>query len=272
MGKKALTLSIVIPVYNEERHLKACLDKIAAQTLKPQEVIIVDNNSTDRSVQIAKRYSFVKLLKERRQSQVYAQKTGFDAAKGDIIGRIDADTYLPPDWAETVMAYFQKQPKIVGITGSALPYDIYMKRTGKYIQIFYLRLADLIAGKKLLWGANAAIRRSVWQKISSKVNLRPDIWEDFDISFPLGDHGKIVALAGIEVGLSFRAVQKPFNEQFEYQLRAIRTLWLHTGLLRTAIFSLIWLTELLIYPLTVIDQYILSPTLGKLSKAKRRQG
>ena len=54
MAQKALTLSIVIPVFNEERYIKACLDSIAAQTVKLDEVIVVDNNSTDKTVLIAK--------------------------------------------------------------------------------------------------------------------------------------------------------------------------------------------------------------------------
>lgn len=268
MANKALTLSIVIPVYNEERHLKACLDTISDQTIQPLEVIVVDNNSTDDSARIAKKYKSVKILNEPRQSQVYAQKTGFDFASGDIIGRIDADTRLPKDWVEKVVSYFEKCPEAAGITGSAIPYDIYMKRLGKHIQLFYHSLADIIAGKKMLWGANAAIRRSAWHKISPKVYQRPDIWEDFDISFDLANHGTIKTLSGIEVGLSFRAVQKSFGDQLKYQFRAVRTFWLRAGPLRAFFFTLVWSTELLIYPLAVIDQYILSPYFPRRTSAE----
>ncbi|MBA3757660.1 glycosyltransferase family 2 protein [Candidatus Saccharibacteria bacterium] len=263
MPSKSLKLSIVIPVYNEQSHLKACLDRVARQTEKPFEVIIVDNSSTDDTVRIAKGYSFVSVIKEVRQSQVFAQKTGFDAARGDIIGRIDADTHLPPDWTSKLLEYFSKNPDVVGIKGEAMPYDIYMKRTGKFIELFYHTLADLISGKKMLWGANCALRKSAWLKISDKVLQRPDIWEDYDISFPLAAQGKVRSISGIEVGLSFRAVQKPFKQQFQYQFRAVRTFALRTNVLRTIIFAVVWSTEVLIYPLTVLDQYILSPLLLK---------
>ena len=59
---KNFSLSIIIPVYNEESHLRQCLDAIAKQIEKPDEVIVVDNNSTDETVQIAKSFSFVKVL------------------------------------------------------------------------------------------------------------------------------------------------------------------------------------------------------------------
>src|SRR5260221_7568754 len=93
-----LRISIIIPAYNEEGHLPACLDAIAAQTLKPDEVIVVDNNSTDKTVEIAKKYPFVKLLNEKRQGLRYTRNTGLDAATGDVIGRIDTDSILSPKW------------------------------------------------------------------------------------------------------------------------------------------------------------------------------
>src|SRR5476651_1469584 len=86
MSNKTLTLSIVIPVYNEQGYLKACLDSIAAQADLPDEVIVVDNNSTDDTAKIAKSYKFVRLLREPRHHQSFAQATGFDAARSDIIG------------------------------------------------------------------------------------------------------------------------------------------------------------------------------------------
>src|SRR5688572_27451257 len=89
------SVSIVIPAYNEEGQLALCLEAIARQTVKPVEVIVVDNNSTDGTVEVAGRYPFVTVLHEWRQGVVHARDCGFDAAKGDIIGRIDAETVMP---------------------------------------------------------------------------------------------------------------------------------------------------------------------------------
>src|SRR5687767_1835934 len=93
-----LRVSLVIPAYNEESHLRACLDAVAAQTVRPFEVIVVDNNSTDTTVAIARSYSFVAVMHESQQGIVYARNAGFNAARGDIIARIDADTHLSPNW------------------------------------------------------------------------------------------------------------------------------------------------------------------------------
>lgn len=48
-----LTLTLVIPVFNEEHQIKGCLDAVASQTVMPDEVIVVDNNCTDRTIEIA---------------------------------------------------------------------------------------------------------------------------------------------------------------------------------------------------------------------------
>jgi glycosyltransferase involved in cell wall biosynthesis len=98
MQLNRLRVSLVIPVYNEESHLRGCLDAIAAQTVQPLEVIVVDNNSNDGTAAIAAAYPFVTLITIARQGVVYARDAGFDAAKGEIIGRIDADTHIAPDW------------------------------------------------------------------------------------------------------------------------------------------------------------------------------
>ncbi len=98
MPTKELSVSIVIPVYNEEAHLKNCLDAIARQTVAPDEVIVVDNNSTDRSVEIAEKYSFVKVIKEAKQGRAHARNSGFNVATCDVIGRIDAHSLFASDW------------------------------------------------------------------------------------------------------------------------------------------------------------------------------
>src|SRR4051812_24373156 len=98
--------SIVIPVYNEAERLAACLRSIANQAVTPDEVIVVNNNSNDGTAAIARSFDFVRLLSEPRQGVVHARNRGFNAAHGDIIGRIDADTLLPRNWVSQVQSIF----------------------------------------------------------------------------------------------------------------------------------------------------------------------
>ena len=195
MQNKTLTLTIVIPVYNEERQLKACLDAIISQTVKPDEVIIVDNNCTDKTVSIAKKYKFVTIIKESKQGRGNARTAGFNAAKSDIIGRIDADSVIATNWVEIVKSCFADD-EVAGITGPgktnigpATPW-LYMT----YWSRVYFWAANAYFGTKILWGANSAIRRSVWLKIKDNVCTDDDlVHEDQDLSLLIaGAGGKIV--------------------------------------------------------------------------------
>ncbi len=263
MSNKSLTLSLVIPVFNEERHLVACLDAVAKQSEMPDEVIIVDNNSTDQSVAIVRQFKFVKLLREPRQHQAFAQKIGFDAARGEILGRIDADSRLPADWVARLKQQFADQPGVVALTGTGLPYDTYLSDFfGRAIFDFYQPLASRIAGHQLLWGANCALRRQAWQAVSSRVLQRGDIWEDYDLAFALAAQGDIVFIKDLTISTSFRAVHKPLPTQVRYQLRSIRTFYFHKGPVAAILLAVLCGVMMLSLPLILIDSYALKPLAG----------
>lgn len=195
-GKKPLTLSIVIPVYNEERYLKSCLDSIARQTVMPSQVFVVDNNSTDKSLKIAKKYSFVTVLKEPRQGIVYARNTGFNASITDLIGRIDADTVLAADWCEKVLEdYHRHAPKsglyvatgpssFRNVFGSLIWYPLH--------RVFYFWASRVMLGHSTLSGSNMYITAKLWKKIKNEVCLRTDIHEDMDLAIHVHRQGILI--------------------------------------------------------------------------------
>lgn len=180
-----LTLTLVIPVYNEERHIKACLDAIVKQTIMPDEVLVIDNNCTDKTVEIAKRYPFVTVIREPKQGLIHARNTGFNRAKGDILGRIDADSVIANNWVETVLKNFAGKRELAGLTGIAktaiIPYVNSV--TSTFFSRAYFRSARGLFKTEILWGANMAIRRNAWEKVKTKVGLNcNEVHEDQDLS------------------------------------------------------------------------------------------
>ncbi|MEU8664931.1 glycosyltransferase family 2 protein, partial [Actinoplanes philippinensis] len=88
-----MLISVVVPVYNEEHFLRACLDAILRQHEPVHEIVVVDNGSDDATPRILDEYAGrVTILHEPRRGVQHARNRGLDAATGDVLGRIDADT------------------------------------------------------------------------------------------------------------------------------------------------------------------------------------
>jgi len=187
-------VSIIIPVYNEEERIAACLDAIAAQTVAPLEVIVVDNNSTDTTVAVAQSYRFVRVITSHKQGVIYARTKGFDAARGTIIGRIDADTQLPADWVERLQRLFTDE--VDAVSGSIGYYDVPLKRLFDRIDLaFRSRAARLMGDRVFLQGANMAIRRSAWRAVRGHLCNKGGMHEDFDLAIHLSERGQQVVFA-----------------------------------------------------------------------------
>lgn len=191
-----ITLTLVIPVYNEERHIKGCLDAIAAQSVPADEVIVVDNNCTDKTIELAAQYPFVTVIRETRQGRGWARSTGFSHAKSDIIGRIDADSRIAVDWVGRVKERFESDSSLMGITGlaytSVLPGNNQLKL--KLFSRAYYWIASFRFNTVTMWGANMAMRRTAWEQVASKVcNDDRLVHEDEDVSLWLASRGAVIA-------------------------------------------------------------------------------
>lgn len=185
-----MKISIIIPVYNDKHYLGACLKSIEEQTLKPYEVIVVDNNSNDGSVEIASNYSFVQVVQEPKQGIVFARNTGFEEATGDILARIDSDSILPANWVEKIDKAFSESPSIMAYTGAPDFYDAPMAGILNVCQVLiYQKLQRLITGTYMLWGANMALRREAWLAVKKHVSSRVDLDEDIDLTLSLHNLG-----------------------------------------------------------------------------------
>jgi glycosyltransferase involved in cell wall biosynthesis len=203
------SVAIVIPAYNESRNLRRCLDAIARQTSKPTQVIVVDNNSVDDTVEIAQSYSFVTVVHEAQQGIVFARTAGFNAVTADIIGRIDADTILKPGWVEHVQRYYASESHAQrAVTGRGYFYNVlWSKPLGKIQQLMAFELNRVIMGGYIVWGSNMALPRDVWLEVRGKVHNRNDIHEDIDLAIHMQKMGyKVDFRRSLYVGVRMRRV------------------------------------------------------------------
>lgn len=212
-----MNVSIVIPVYNEAEHLGACLEAIGRLQPAPFEVIVVDNNSTDRSASIAAAYPFVTVIQATKQGVVHARNKGFNAARGDIIGRIDADTLLPPDWITQLTTILSDQ-SIAAVSGAVAYYDLPAVRFNAALDLWFRRRIARGMGREVfLYGANMAIRRSVWQRVRQHTCSRGNMHEDFDLAIHAHRLGhQNVFDQRLQAGVSLRRVDVNAREFWSY--------------------------------------------------------
>jgi glycosyltransferase involved in cell wall biosynthesis len=120
-------ISVVVPARNEEHFLGRCLDTILVQDWPRErtEVLVVENGSTDRTAQIADAYAGrdprVRVIRSQATNQAAAMNDGIHAAKGDIVARVDAHSYVPPEYLRDVVAALERHPDAAGVGGPFLP-------------------------------------------------------------------------------------------------------------------------------------------------------
>ena len=106
-------ISCIVPVYNGERFLSQALDSVLAQTYRPLEVLLSDDGSTDRTPEIAARYSKrVRYLRNPNAGPGAARNRGLELAQGGFVAFLDADDLWHPEKLRRQMGQFQENPDL----------------------------------------------------------------------------------------------------------------------------------------------------------------
>jgi glycosyltransferase involved in cell wall biosynthesis len=250
-----MNVSIVIPVYNEAERLGACLDAIFSQTVKPYEVIVVDNNSTDGTMAVAQSYPKVCVLHEPRQGVVYARDRGFDVAEGEIIGRLDADSIVTPDWVESLQAIFAES-EVAATSGRVRYYGLAWAEAIDRVDLrVRRRMARLLGREVALQGANMAIRRSAWQAVRHQLCRTAGLHEDYDVAIHLTRLGKLVTFdERLVAAIDCRQVEANLWSFISYVWLSPKTYSLHRLQSRRHMYPIVGLVLLCYLPLKLLHR------------------
>lgn len=183
------TVSVIIPALNEALVLRRCLDALHACPQPPDEIVVVDNGSTDGTVALAASYPLVRVEIEPRKGVSYARTTGFDTARGDIIARIDADTIVHSSWAKAVRDAFASHPERDAAAGGASVAELSPGRLF-WFSLWYRGFRwwheRSIGVTPMMYGFNGAMRRSAWQRARELAAMDDQcVSEDVDVTISL---------------------------------------------------------------------------------------
>ena len=112
MTEEHALVSVIIPVYNGARYLRAALESVFAQTYRSFEVIVVDDGSVDDSGVIAQGFPDVRYIHQANQGVAVARNNGIEAARGDFFAFLDQDDLWTPEKLRLQIAYMLNHPEL----------------------------------------------------------------------------------------------------------------------------------------------------------------
>lgn len=221
------TVSVVIPVRDDAAHLDACLALLGRQTQRPDEIVVVDNGSTDASALVARQHG-ARVVVEPRPGIPYAAAAGYDAARGDLILRLDADSRPGPDWVARAAAVLADAgiDAVSGVGRFDLPGPGGVLLAHAYLGAYY-GLGHLAAGHPVLWGSSAAFRADAWRRVRDQVTRSGDVHDDLDLALALGPDARVVVDRTWRVEVSARSLRpgRQWVRRFGRAFRTLRRQW-----------------------------------------------
>lgn len=164
-----VSVSVVIPVYNVEKYVAQAIESVLAQTHQDFEVIIVDDESPDRSLEICRRFTDprIRILQQKNRGLAGARNTGIRHSQGDYIALLDSDDLWQPQKLERQVAHLQRRPEVGVSFCRAAFIDEQGQPSGTYQmpQLTNITAADLFRANAVGSGSTPMIRRAVLQAI-----------------------------------------------------------------------------------------------------------
>lgn len=195
-----MKLAFVIPAYNEEALIGDCLKAVVAEVKRSgadAEIVVVNNASTDKTKEIAQEFEGVTVVDETKKGLVHARRAGFEATTAPLVANIDADTLVPEGWITTVLDEYEKNPKLVGLSGPYIYYDLSWWNQFLVKGFYHLSYAVYLLNRfvlrvgSMIQGGNFVISRDAWLKAGGFDTSISFYGEDTDVAVRLSRVGPV---------------------------------------------------------------------------------
>ena len=221
MSEAPRPISLYVPAYNAERYLARCIESILVQTLRPDEILIVDDGSTDRTAEIARGFPVTLVPHGTNKGLAAARNTGVRHARNGLVASLDADTMAEPDWLERLAAAFVGERTALG--GGRLEEAVQRTAADRFRK---LHLAQNWGGEprrnpRYVFGSNTLVRKDAVAEAGGYDERFRTNYEDLDLS------NKLRAL-GYETYYEPSAVVRHLKEDDDASI--LRALWRYNQL------------------------------------------
>jgi glycosyltransferase involved in cell wall biosynthesis len=203
--KRAPRVSVVVCAYNAERTINACLASLETLNYPDYEVIVVNDGSADRTLQIAEQYSYCRIISQPNMGLSVARNVGAHAATGEIVAYTDSDCVADPDWLAYLVAKMQSAglaacggPNFPPPEDSLVPAAVAVSPGGPTHVLVSDDVAEHIAG------CNMAFRRDVLLALGGFDPLFRAAGDDVDICWRFQDAGYTIGFSPAAVVWHFR--------------------------------------------------------------------
>lgn len=232
-----MRIAVVIPVRNDAKALERCLGALEHQSRAADEIVVTDSESTDGSAEVAARHG-ARVLHVKTAGIPGSTAAALDAANGDVLARLDADTIAPVDWLARIEAAFAADPELEAVSGAATFYggSRLVRFLGRLsLTVGYFGLIAGVLGHVPLYGSNFAIRADLWRRMRESVHRdRADVHDDVDLSLHLPPGAGVRYDPELTVAVSARAFTRSHGtrRQIGMTARTFLVTSADTGLIR----------------------------------------
>ena len=199
------SVSMLVPCFNEEKTLAGTIDSLLAMEYPKEklEIVVIDDGSTDRTAEIAKRYeqachapdysgAVVSFLQKQNGGKYTALNLGIERSHGEIIGCLDADSFAAPDALMEAVKMFGNDHTAMAITPAMQVYKprkmLELMQSVEYtFGIFYKKMFDNLSAINVLPGPFSMYKREVFEKIGPFKHAHNT--EDMEIAFRMHANG-----------------------------------------------------------------------------------
>ena len=193
---KNATISVIVPVYNGEDTLRVCLGSIEKACPRPDQVIVVDDGSTDRSAHIAQEMGFKVISTAGRTGASNARNLGARHAIGDVLLFVDADCSVKQDVIGRVRSLVENHTDTDAFVGSYDDAPTAKNMLSQYKNLLHHLTHQMSAPEgHTFWGACGVIRRAAFEQLGgfdrrySKASI-----EDIELGYRLKAAGKKIRM------------------------------------------------------------------------------